>query len=247
MLCGKTKQIKTNKQTNLSIQAVLKTCLHLGPEEGFFDPNSCVIFPTILVSLIKETASVHKSCFSGGYHYNICCHKPLGIHSSLSVSLSQKDKKIKGRESLSCCRTVFLCKTAVSGVATSTSGKLTGQCCRVQSREETWSCIPNHVATRAQHCTGTATLVPLLEGSPSAPPARFLHTDMSQTAGETSAPWVCGDFGKTQSLCACRRKSPSDLLQIIHHALRITNLFHLKRGQRGSLLAREHFSLRKIS
>lgn len=79
------------------------------------------------------------------------------------------------------------------------------------------------------------------------PPALLQATDMSQTAGETSVPWVRGGFGKTQSLFTSRRKSPSDLLQIIRHALRITNLFHLKRGQRGSLQAREHFSPRKIS
>lgn len=84
-----------------------------------FDPNPCLLFPTILVSLIKETASVHKSCFSGGYHCNICCHKPLGIHRSLSQSFSQKDeKKKKSDETLSCCRAIFLCKTAVSGIAT---------------------------------------------------------------------------------------------------------------------------------
>lgn len=78
-----------------------------------FDPKPCLFFPTILVSLIKETTSVHKFCFSGGFHYNICCHKPLGIHRSLSLCLSLSQTQMKSYP------TIRLSLCAKSGVVVS--------------------------------------------------------------------------------------------------------------------------------
>lgn len=151
-----------------------------------FDPKPCLFFPTILVSLIKETTSVHKFCFSGSFHYNICCHKPLGIHRSLSLCLSLSQTQMKSyptiRLSLCAkerCGSVKGChQMSWQAGATQCSA---GRRCGLASQ--------SHADSRAQRCTGAITPVPVLERSlPVLPTAPFQATDMPQTTCETSVP-----------------------------------------------------------
>lgn len=134
--------------------------------KNVFDPKPCLFFPTILVSLIKETTSVHKFCFSGGFHYNICCHKPLGIHRSLSLCLSLSNSD----EILSHYKAVSLCKRVVWQCQGLPSDERTGWCNTVQFWQEMWPCIPKpcRQQSSALHWCNYTSASPG-ESSPSAP------------------------------------------------------------------------------
>lgn len=239
-LCSKQEGKIHQKKPKMSYhsQAVLKTGLCLGPDNGILTWKLVSFFPIILVSLIKEMASLHRSCFSRGYHRDICHHRPLGIYGSLSLSLSKRQKG-KGQMKpnpaagpYSCAKQQcqgLLCQPQVSWWVDTTGCSAMKKHDLVSQSHETTRI---HAALVQWHQAGFG-------GSPSAPSALVQLPEFSSLV----AWWLW----KIQSPFISRRKSPSDLLQIICHALRITNLFHFKRGHRGSLQARERFSPRKIS
>lgn len=101
-------------------QAVLKTGLCLGCDNGVLTWKLISFFPMILVSLIKEVASLHRCCLPGGYHCDICHHMSLGSYGSFCLSPSQKGPD----ENLWQSRSILLCKTAVSGIPELASDEL---------------------------------------------------------------------------------------------------------------------------
>lgn len=173
---------------NCHPQAVLKTGFSLRPDNGVLTWKVVSFFPKILVSLIKEMTSLHRSCFTGGYHCDICRQKTLGIHRSFFLSPSQKDRKEKVRLNPNPLQVLLLCKTAVSGVAVSASDELMGWYIRVQCHAETWPCVPKPPGLQNQHCTGAVTPGLVLEA--------LLVLPLLYCSYQTSAPWVHGGFGK---------------------------------------------------
>lgn len=205
-----------------------------------FDPKPCLFFPTILVSLIKETTSVHKFCFSGSFHYNICCHKPLGIHRSLSLCLSLSQTQMKSyptiRLSLCAkerCGSVKGChQMSWQAGATQCSA---GRRCGLASQ--------SHADSRAQHCTGASPG----EISPSAP-----YCSISSHRHASNHLWDFSSLGAWwlwKNIISIHEQEKITKWFVTNYSPCSKNnqLISFKRGQRGSLQAREHFSPRKIS